>query len=124
MKRILAICLLAFAAQLSAGEQPKQPAPAAGQPQVNVTQTVAGGRTIKVITDQEIIKKIKAALAPGFFSSGYPLVTYDVYNGKVTLGGTVESADDKTKADNLVKGLEGVQEVVSNIKVVKAEVKK
>lgn len=71
----------------------------------------------KFISDEEISKGIRNALAPGMLSSGYPTVTFEVYNGNVTLRGTVEKASDKAKVESSVRNVDGVKQINNQVMV-------
>lgn len=63
------------------------------------------------ISDEDIASNIKEALKSSLFSKGYPDVTYTVYNGVVTLNGTVDSNENRKKLEEKVKYVDGVKSV-------------
>jgi len=68
-------------------------------------------------SDHKIAKKINDALT-GWFSSAYKDITYEVNDGVVTLSGTVEKLDEKRKAEDDVRKIDGVKEIHNKIQVV------
>lgn len=76
----------------------------------------------KLGSDQEIAKKVHETVSSGWFSKGYKNVSFDVNNGVVTLRGSVENADDKTKVADSVKKIDGVKQVENQI-IVSGEMK-
>jgi osmotically-inducible protein OsmY len=70
--------------------------------------------------DEAIQKKVHSALS-SWFSNAYKDVTYDVNNGTVILRGTVSSIEEKKKAEDAVRKIEGVRQVVSQIIVTQAK---
>lgn len=74
-------------------------------------------RTVKTITDEEISQKVHEALSSNWISSGYPDVTFDVNNGTVNLRGYVKTQDEKGKLENVIKKIDGVKQVNSEISV-------
>ena len=77
----------------------------------------------KMVSDQEIIKNVHDALSSGWFTKGYENVSYVVKDGIVTLRGTVDTAENKNKAEEKVKGIDGVKQVMNQIVVSKEEPK-
>jgi osmotically-inducible protein OsmY len=64
----------------------------------------------QVVDDKALTAKVKAALAD---NPDYKFgdVTVDTMNGTVQLSGFVNTADQKTKAEEIAKGVQGVQNV-------------
>jgi len=79
--------------------------------------------TIKLTSDQDIIKNLHDTLSAGWFSKGYENVSYVVKDGVVTLRGTVDTAESKAKAEEKVKSIDGVKQVINQIVVSKEEPK-
>lgn len=73
--------------------------------------------SIEYISDNDIAKDIREALSSSILSSGYPYVTYQVYNGNVALSGTVEKAEDKAKVEDKVNNIDGVKQINNQIKI-------
>jgi len=71
------------------------------------------------LNDGEISTKVQLKLAEDTTVKGGGL-TVDVQNGVVTLGGKVENARQKSKAESLAKKVSGVKSVVNNIVVTHA----
>ena len=69
-------------------------------------------------SDQEILRKIHDNLSSSWFSKGYHDVSYDVSNGIVTLRGSVDTIDNKSKAEDSVRRIPGVRQVNNQITVV------
>lgn len=63
------------------------------------------------VSDEEIASDIKEALKSSLFSRGFPDVTFRVYNGEVTLQGTVDSADSRKKLEEKVRYVDNVKSV-------------
>lgn len=77
----------------------------------------------KMVSDQELIKNVHDALSSGWFTKGYENVSYTVNNGVVTLRGSVETEENKAKAEDNVKKIDGVKQVINQISVVKLDQK-
>lgn len=69
------------------------------------------------VSDQEISKKIHETLSSGWFSKRFQYVSYQVNNGNVTLRGTVDSVENKNKAEESVRKIDGVKQVDNQITV-------
>lgn len=69
------------------------------------------------ISDADLAKNIRDKLAGGWFSEGYDQVTVRVFNGDVTLGGSVKSQADKEKVEKEVRNMDGVRNLNSTIAV-------
>ncbi len=89
--------------------------------QANVDHTYApqDGNQPKVAADQEIVKSVRNLLSAGVFSNGYPDVTFEVYNGNVTLKGSVDTLENKNTIEADVKKINGVNQVTNKITIVK-----
>ena len=74
----------------------------------------------KAAPDQELERKIKNALT-SWFSKEYQDVSFNVNNGNVVLQGTVNSAEDKRKAEETVRKIDGVRSVNNQIVVTGAK---
>lgn len=79
-------------------------------------QTDQGTRTYQTNTsrtnqDQVINKKVQDLLAPGFFSKGYPTVTFEVLEGVVTLRGSIDTQSNKQQLEDSVRNIDGVTRV-------------
>lgn len=66
--------------------------------------------------DQELAKKVHNALS-GWFTTTYDNVTFDVDNGIVTLRGTIDTNEDKQKAEEAIRRIQGVRQVNNQIAV-------
>lgn len=80
------------------------------------TYTDTQRRDQKAVPDQDIAKDVHNVLA-GWFTTEYPNVTFDVNNGVVTLNGSVDKQDDKSKIEAEVKKINGVKQVDNKITV-------
>lgn len=69
------------------------------------------------ISDQDISKKIHDAIGSGWFSSGYENVTFELYNGNVTLKGFVDTLDGKKQVEDEVRKIDGVKQINNQINV-------
>jgi len=69
------------------------------------------------ISDQELLKKIRNKISSGWFSKGYDEVDVKVTNGNVTLGGTVNTMDDRKKVEKDVREISGVRSVNNQVTV-------
>jgi len=69
-------------------------------------------------SDQVIYKNVKDTVSPGIILNGYPNVTFSVLNGVVSLGGSVESLNEKVKVQDAIKKIKGVTDVNNAIKIV------
>lgn len=74
----------------------------------------------KVTTDQDIAKNVQDTLGGDWFSKGFKTIGFDVRDGTVTLRGSVDSQDNKTKVENSIKKLNGVKKV-NNLLIVTKE---
>lgn len=71
----------------------------------------------RMADDKQVNDKVKDVVAGGWFASGNRNVSFDVNNGNVTLRGTVDSADEKTKIEQDVRKIDGVRNVNNQIVV-------
>ncbi|MCE5318433.1 MAG: BON domain-containing protein [Parachlamydia sp.] len=74
-------------------------------------------RSTGYVSDDEIKKNVSDALKGGWFSGGYENVNIAVYNGVVTLNGSVDSADNRNKLMEKVKSIDGVRGVNNQVAV-------
>lgn len=72
-----------------------------------------------MVSDQELNKKIQDALSSGWFSKGFQNVSAEVNNGNVTLRGSVDTLENKNKAEENVKNIDGVKQVNNQISIAK-----
>jgi osmotically-inducible protein OsmY len=68
------------------------------------------------IDDTTITTQVKAKLA-GDKASSVTRVQVDTNRGVVQLSGTVESSADRSRAEQLARGVDGVRSVVNNLQV-------
>jgi hyperosmotically inducible protein len=81
-------------------------------------QSMTGKSTGTNIDDATITASVKAKLV-GEKASNLTRVDVDTNNGTVYLNGTVESAEHKSKAEQLAWQASGVKTVVNNLQVQK-----
>ena len=81
-------------------------------------QSLTGKSTGANIDDATITASVKAKLV-GEKASNLTRVDVDTNNGTVYLNGTVESAEQKSKAEQLAWQASGVKTVVNNLQVQK-----
>jgi len=81
-------------------------------------QSMTGKSTGTNIDDASITASVKAKLV-GEKASNLTRVDVDTNNGTVYLNGTVESAEQKSKAEQLAWQASGVKTVVNNLQVQK-----
>ena len=81
-------------------------------------QSMTGKSTGTNIDDATITASVKAKLV-GEKASNSTRVDVDTNNGTVYLNGTVESAEQKSKAEQLAWQASGVKTVVNNLQVQK-----
>jgi hyperosmotically inducible protein len=81
-------------------------------------QSMTGKSTGTNIDDATITASVKANLV-GEKASNLTRVDVDTNNGTVYLNGTVESAEQKSKAEQLAWQASGVKTVVNNLQVQK-----
>ena len=105
--------------QQPAAQQPpviiQQPAPAAQQPPVVITQTApSGGSASNTSNDGAVQMAVDKTISddPTLSSLG---VTATVFDGKVTLTGTVKSETLKTQFDRAIRAVRGVKQVDNQI---------
>ena len=79
-------------------------------------QALTGDTLGQNIDDTTITTQVKAKLATDKASS-VTRVQVDTNRGVVQLSGTVESADQKARAEQIVRGVGGVKSVVNNLQV-------
>ena len=72
----------------------------------------------KPISDDRIVDQVRIKLSGDAEVKGGALVV-DSKQGIVTLGGTVESDHQKSKAAKLAKKIKGVKQVINNIEIKK-----
>lgn len=75
------------------------------------------GATPGESSDEEIAKSVSNIVNPGWFSSGYQSVSFNVSNGVVTLKGAVESKDAKDTIEQKVKKIDGVKRIDNQITI-------
>jgi osmotically-inducible protein OsmY len=90
---------------------------------VAVTSITAGcagtdkrASTGEFIDDSVITTRVKAALVKDDTTPG-GAIKVDTFKGTVQLSGFVDTADQKAKAGEIARGIDGVREVVNNITV-------
>jgi osmotically-inducible protein OsmY len=103
--------------QQSSTQYGQQPSTQYGQQQTYQTQQKSGSQ--KTVSDQEIHKEIHNELRPGWFSKGFPNVSFDVNNVNVILRGSVDSLENKNKIEKGVREIEGVRQVNNQITIAK-----
>jgi BON domain len=69
------------------------------------------------IEDAAIAGEIKAKLAAELNATTLANVSVDVTNGAVTLSGRVASAEEKHRAEQITRGIDGVMQVRNNLQV-------
>lgn len=75
------------------------------------------GRTVgENIDDKQILASVKTKLVADK-PSNLTKVNVDVTGGTVYLSGNVESAEHKTRAEQIAKDVKGVKSVVNNLQV-------
>ena len=68
-------------------------------------------------TDFKIAANVKTKLASDLGLSTVPNIDVNVTNGVVTLAGQVSSADTKTRAEAIARGVPNVVRVVNNLQI-------
>ena len=68
-------------------------------------------------SDQEIAQKVHDSISAGWFSKGYQDVSFDVRNGVVSLRGSVNAQDDRSKIEDSIRKINGVRQVNNQINV-------
>jgi len=87
---------------------------------IGTTSGCAGDRynrsTGQYIDDKSLVMRVKHALGQ---SPDYKFddVTVEAFRGTVQLNGFVNTSDQKSKAEDITKGVEGVSKVVNNLTV-------
>jgi len=87
---------------------------------VSTTSGCAGDKynrsTGQYIDDKSLVMRVKHALAdsPDY---KYGDVNVDAFRGTVQLNGFVNTSDQKSKAEDIAKGVQGVEKVVNNLSV-------
>lgn len=87
---------------------------------VSTTSGCAGNKydrsTGEYIDDKSLVMRVKHALNE---SPDYKFgdVSVDAFRGTVQLNGFVNTSDQKSKAEDIAKGVQGVQKVVNNLSV-------
>ena len=78
-----------------------------------------GGRSAgQVIDDSTITTKVKTKILGDDFMKGLA-ISVTTFNGKVTLTGAVETAEQKKKAEEIARGIEGVAGVNNLLEIKK-----
>jgi osmotically-inducible protein OsmY len=72
----------------------------------------------KPISDDLIVDQVRIKLSADYEVKGGALAV-DCKQGVVTLGGTVETERQKSKAASLTKKIKGVKQVINNIEIKK-----
>lgn len=94
------------------GMQPQQ------YPNQNNQNPPVNAQNSKIPTDQEIGKEIQDDLSSGWFSKGFEGVKYQVNNGNVFLGGTIDTIENRNKLDEKIRKINGVRQVNNQIMIV------
>jgi hyperosmotically inducible protein len=81
-------------------------------------RAATGKSTGQTIDDASITASVKAKLVADK-AANLTRVDVDTNNGTVYLNGTVESAEQKTRAEQLARQAKGVKSVVNNLQVQK-----
>jgi hyperosmotically inducible protein len=81
-------------------------------------QAMTGRTAGQNIDDSNTTAAVKARLAQGQVSS-LTRIDVDTNDGVVALNGTVESADQRAKAEQIARGVGGVKRVINNLQVQK-----
>jgi osmotically-inducible protein OsmY len=116
MKKIaLAMLLCVFAMPGFAASTSTQPSSDAMKSDAYKSERPMSDR--RDLSDADLTQKIRDKLAGGWFSEGYDQVTVRVYNGDVTLGGSVKTQADKEKVEKEIRNLDGVRNVNSSIAI-------
>ncbi|MGH7852955.1 MAG: BON domain-containing protein [Candidatus Binatia bacterium] len=79
-------------------------------------QAMTGRTAGQNIDDSNTTAAVKARLAQGQVSS-LTRIDVDTNDGVVALNGTVESADQRAKAEQIARGVGGVKRVINNLQV-------
>ena len=79
-------------------------------------QALTGDTFGQNIDDTTITTQVKAKLA-GDKASSVTRVQVDTNRGVVQLSGTVESSADRSRAEQLARGVDGVRSVVNNLQL-------
>ncbi len=80
----------------------------------------AGGEgtrpTGQVVDDASITSRVKAALFGDEVTSGFQ-IGVDTYQGQVQLNGFVDSQEEKDRAGEIARDVQGVERVINNLEV-------
>lgn len=68
-------------------------------------------------SDTDLYTKVRETLTAEPFKENFSTLNFDVYNGVVTIKGTTESQDTKTKIQEAIKAIPGVTNVNNQINV-------
>ena len=80
--------------------------------------TPAGRSAGQVIDDSAITTKVKGKILGDDFMKGLA-ISVTTFNGKVTLTGAVQTVEQKKKADEIARGVEGVTGVNNPLEIKK-----
>ena len=81
-------------------------------------QSMTGRTAGQNVDDSTTTAAVKARLAQGQVSS-LTRIDVDTNGGVVALNGTVESADQRAKAEQIARDVNGVKRVVNNLQIQK-----
>ena len=79
-------------------------------------QATTGRTAGETIDDSTITASVKGRLAQDKLST-LTRIDVDTNNGVVSLNGTVESAEQRARAEQLARGASGVKRVINNLQV-------
>lgn len=79
--------------------------------------TMNKNRNSNIPTDRDLNQKAQDSLKSGTFTRGYENVNVDVRNGRATLRGTVNSDSERTKVQDIVQKIDGIESVDNQITV-------
>lgn len=72
-------------------------------------------------SDEELNRKIRDKVSRGWFTTSYKGIALHTNNGVVTLEGSVDNMDDQKKLIQEIQKVDGVRNVVSNLKLNRKE---
>lgn len=81
-------------------------------------QALTGQTLGQNIDDTTLTTSVKTQLAKDKFGS-LARIDVDTYNGVVSLNGVVATPQEKTRAEEIARGVNGVKKVVNNLQVQK-----
>lgn len=106
-----------YSNQNIAQQNPNVRAAGQGSSYGNLNESQTAGTQLNSGSDTLLQQKIEDSLKNNYLKKNYKLVNARVFNGNVTLTGSVESEEDRQDAENRVRNIQGVRNINDQLKI-------